>query len=97
MELVDKGLNTTQISSKQQLDHMMILNFIRDNQIKLSSLQILIGGSSRIQNIQQRLITKFGPTNFKFNLNLDEAIVYGSCDYCKCFGSLKINNSLLKF
>ena len=33
MELVDKGLNTARISS-EQLDHVVILNFISNNQIK---------------------------------------------------------------
>ena len=33
MELVDKGLNTAQMST-EQLDHVVIRNFMFDNQIK---------------------------------------------------------------
>ena len=77
MELVDKGLNTAQISS-EQLDHVVILNAMFNNQIESPSLQILVGGSTRIPNIKQRLINKFGPTNVKFDLNPDEAIAHGA-------------------
>ena len=77
MELVDKGLKTARISS-EQLDHVVILNFMSNNQIKSSSLQILVGGSTRIPTIQKRLMDKFGPTNLKFDLNPDEAIAYGA-------------------
>ena len=77
MELVDIGLNTAQISS-EQLDHVVIRNFMFDNQIKFPSLQILVGGSTRIPKIQELLSHKFDPTKLKFDLNPDEAIALGA-------------------
>ena len=77
MELVDKGLNTARISP-EQLDHVVILIFVFSNQIKSSSLQILVGGSIRIPKIQEFLSYKFGPTKLKFNLNPDEAVAHGA-------------------
>ena len=77
MELVDIGLNTAQVSP-EQLDHVVILNFMFNNQIKSFPLQILVGGSIRIPNIKQRLIDKFGSTKLKFDLNPDEVVAYGA-------------------
>ena len=77
MELVDKGLNTAQISS-EQLDHVVILNFMFDNQIKSPSLQILVGGSTRIPKIQELLSHKFGQTKLRYNANPEEAVAHGA-------------------
>ena len=77
MELVDKGLNTARISP-EQLDHVVILSFMLDHQIKSPPLQILVGGSTRIPKIQELLSHKFGPTKLKFDLNPDEAVAHGA-------------------
>ena len=79
MELVDIGLNTAQISP-EQLDHVVIgvLYFISNNGIYSPSLQILVGGSTRIPKIQELLSHKFGQIKLKFDLNPDEAVAYGA-------------------
>ena len=77
MELVDKGLKTARISS-EQLDHVVILNFMSNNQIKSSSLQILVGGSTRIPKIQELLSHKFGQTRLRYDTNPEEAVAHGA-------------------
>ena len=42
------------------------------------SIQILVGGSTRIPAIRNILEMKFGQKKLKFNINPDEAVVFGA-------------------
>ena len=43
-----------------------------------SNAQILVGGSTRIPEIRQRLENKFGKDKLKFDINPDETVAYGA-------------------
>ena len=43
-----------------------------------SNTQILVGGSTRIPEIRQKLENKFEKSKLKFDINPDEAIAHGA-------------------
>ena len=43
-----------------------------------SNAQILVGGSTRIPEIRQKLEDNFGKDKLKFDINPDEAVAYGA-------------------
>ena len=44
----------------------------------INNTQILVGGSTRIPAIRQRLKDKFGKDKLKFDINPDEAVAFGA-------------------
>ncbi|PAV63773.1 hypothetical protein WR25_26291 [Diploscapter pachys] len=42
------------------------------------NIHILVGGSTRIPEVQQKMASKFGKDKLKFDINPDEAVAYGA-------------------
>ena len=75
MVYVDKALNTARISA-DQLNYVVRTIEMRNQRNNI--IQILVGGSTRIPEIRQKLKNKFGKSKLKSDINPDEAVAYGA-------------------
>ena len=76
MTLVDRAINDMARISSNQLNYVVRTLEIKNQ--KNNIIQILVGGSTRIPEIRQRLENKFGKDKLKFDINPDEAVAFGA-------------------
>ena len=75
MVYVDRALNMARISA-DQLDYVVRALEMRNRRSNV--IQILVGGSTRIPEIRQRLENRLGKVKLKFDINPDEAVAFGA-------------------
>ena len=71
------------IKEKMDKTMQMIDSLLAKQNLTKSDIDsvILVGGSTRLRAVQQRLGEKFGNSKLKFNVNPDECVAKGACHY----------------
>ena len=72
--LVDQALKMVQLKP-DQINHVVWI--LKWNKLQLQ-IKILVGGSTRLPEIQQRLENKFGKSKLKFDINPEKVVAFGA-------------------